>query len=89
MALLARLKKDYKYHRAVLFSGREFVKAEWRRVPAEFEAQALSDERIETKKGKDEPMLESAEPIEKPEGKSKRNRWQAGEENVNVESEIE
>lgn len=64
--LLARLKKAYKYPRAVLFSGREYVKEEWRAVPPEFEESARKDERVEVKEIKDPSALdtETAERIE-------------------------
>jgi hypothetical protein len=47
--LFARVKADQKLARMVLFSGREFVKTEFRRVPAGFEEQAKNDDRIDVK----------------------------------------
>lgn len=50
----AKLKSSYKFPRAVLFSGHEFVKLEWRPVPAGFEDQARKDDRIEFRESKAE-----------------------------------
>lgn len=47
--LFARVKASQKFPRMVLFSGHEYVKSEWRRVPAGFEGQAKNDDRVETK----------------------------------------
>jgi hypothetical protein len=47
--LFAKVKASEKLSRMVLFSGHEFVKTEFRRVPAGFENQAKNDDRVETR----------------------------------------
>jgi hypothetical protein len=46
----ARVKNDSRYNRVVLFSGCEFVKTEWRPVPAESESDALVSDWLEIQK---------------------------------------
>ena len=66
--MLAKLVKSYKYPRAVLFSGREFVKSEWREVPVEFENAAKEDDRLETKAGTKKAAASAETPISFDEG---------------------
>ncbi len=50
----ARIKQSSRYGTAQLFSGLEFVKHEWRQVPAQFEEQARKHELLEVREGKAE-----------------------------------
>ena len=67
----ARVKKSSRYGVANLFSGREFVKFEWRKVPPEFEEQARTHELLEIREGKAEKEVvekqvkESIKPVMK------------------------
>ena len=60
--MLARVKQDYTAGPVMAFSGREYVRSEWREVPAGFEEQAKSHPLLETQPSLDEiraanPML--------------------------------
>lgn len=50
----ARVKKTSRYGVANLFSGHEFVKFEWRKVPEGFEEQARTNDLLEVREGKAE-----------------------------------
>src|SRR3990167_2579334 len=47
----ARLKKSSRYGTASFFSGREFVKFEWRPIPPGFEDQARKNDLLELREG--------------------------------------
>jgi len=46
--MLARVKQDYAAGPVMAFSGREYVRSEWREVPAGFEAQAQEHPLLDT-----------------------------------------
>ena len=50
----ARVKRSSRYGVANLFSGREYVKFEWRPVPQQFEEQARMSDLLEIREGKAE-----------------------------------
>jgi len=52
--MLAKIKKNNRYGSAQLFSGHEFVKHEWRRVPAGFEDIAKGHQLLDVIEGKAE-----------------------------------
>ena len=60
----AKLKATFKFPRAVLFSGHEFVKAEFRTVPKGFEDQARKDDRLEIRETKAEKKAAEVKPVE-------------------------
>jgi hypothetical protein len=51
--MLARVKQDYAAGPVIAFSGREYVRGEWREVPAGFEEQAKNHPLLDT-----QPSLE-------------------------------
>lgn len=52
--MLARVKQDYLAGSVTAFSGREYIRSEWREVPAGFEEQAKSHPLLETQPSLDE-----------------------------------
>lgn len=52
--MLARVKQDYAAGPVIAFSGREYVRSEWREVPAGFEEQAKTNPLLETQPSLDE-----------------------------------
>jgi hypothetical protein len=58
--MLARVKQDYAAGPVRAFSGREYVREEWREVPAGFEEQALTNPLLETQSSLDEIRAESS-----------------------------
>jgi hypothetical protein len=53
----ARVKKSARYGSVQAFSGHEFVKHEWRPVPAGFEDEARRNEYLDVSEGKAEKMI--------------------------------
>jgi hypothetical protein len=74
--MLARVKQDYAAGPVRAFSGREYVREEWREVPAGFEEQALTNPLLDTQPSLDEIRAESSskpglgKPESEPEGES-------------------
>jgi hypothetical protein len=52
--MLARVKQDYTAGSVMAFSGREYVRSEWREVPAGFEEQAKNHPLLEVQPSLDE-----------------------------------
>jgi hypothetical protein len=52
--MLARVRQDYAAGAVMAFSGREYVRSEWREVPAGFEEQAKNHELLEVQPSLDE-----------------------------------
>ncbi len=52
--MLARVKQDYAAGPVMAFSGREYVRNEWREVPAGFEEQAKKHPLLDTQPGLEE-----------------------------------
>jgi hypothetical protein len=52
--MLARVRQDYAAGAVMAFSGREYVRSEWREVPAGFEEQARNHELLEIQPSLDE-----------------------------------
>jgi hypothetical protein len=67
----AKIKQSSRYGTASLFSGVEFVKHEWRPVPAQYEDQARGHDLLEIREGKAEKeviakqVVEQAKPVMK------------------------
>lgn len=61
----AKLKQSSRYGTASLFSGREFVKFEWRVVPPEFEEQARKVDILEIQEGESEKKVVAKQVAEK------------------------
>ena len=60
----ARVKKNARFPTYIFFSGHEYVKTEWRAVPAGFEDQALDESLVETRGEKaGKPAAETAMPV--------------------------
>jgi hypothetical protein len=57
--MLARVKQDYLAGPVIAFSGREYVRSEWREVPAGFEDQAQNHPLLETQPSFEEIRAES------------------------------
>jgi len=65
----AKLKENYRWNSVVLFSGREYVKNEFRFVPPEYEALAQAEESLEVRQEavkKSELVVKVAVPIVEP-----------------------
>ena len=60
----ARVKENYRFQ-SIKAAGREYVKTEWRGVPAEDETAVLNDERLEIDKSA-EMTLEAKRPGRNP-----------------------
>ncbi len=52
--MLARVKQDYLAGSVIAFSGREYIRREWRAVPAGFEEQAKDHPLLDTQSSLDE-----------------------------------
>jgi hypothetical protein len=61
----AKIKQTSRYGTASLFSGVEFVKHEWRTVPAQYEDQARKNDLLEIREGKAEKEVIAKQTIEK------------------------
>jgi hypothetical protein len=61
----AKIKQTSRYGMASLFSGVEFVKREWRTVPAGFEEQARENPLLEIREGKAEKEVVAKQIAEK------------------------
>lgn len=61
----AKIKQSSRYGTASLFSGREFVKFEWRVVPPEFEEQARQVDILEIQEGESEKKVVAKQVAEK------------------------
>jgi hypothetical protein len=61
----AKIKQTSRYGMASLFSGVEFVKREWRTVPAGFEEQARENPLLEIREGKAEKEIVAKQIAEK------------------------
>jgi hypothetical protein len=61
----AKIKQSSRYGTASLFSGVEFVKHEWRTVPAQYEDQARKNDLLEIREGKAEKEVIAKQTIEK------------------------
>lgn len=57
--MLARVKQDYLSGSVTAFSGREYIRSEWREVPAGFEKQAADHPLLEVQSSLDEVRAES------------------------------
>ncbi len=55
--MLARVKQNYTAGSVIAFSGREYIRAEWREVPAGFEEQAKKHELLDTQPSLEEIRL--------------------------------
>lgn len=64
--LYARVKKNAKREHYFLFSGHEYVKKEWRPVPAGFEDQARAHEDLDVKLSKDLKNKDKKSDIQEP-----------------------
>jgi hypothetical protein len=61
----AKLKENHRWNSVVLFSGREYVKNEFRFVPPEYEALAQAEESLEVRQeaAKEPEVVEVVEPV--------------------------
>ena len=59
--MLARVKQDYAAGPVIAFSGREYVRHEWREVPAGFEDEALNNPFLDVQSSLDEISAESSQ----------------------------
>jgi hypothetical protein len=57
--MLARVKQDYLAGAVTAFSGREYIRSEWREVPAGFEEQAKNHPLLETQLSLEDIRAES------------------------------
>jgi len=61
--MLARVKQDFRWKTVVAFSGFEYTKTEWRKVPAGLEEQAKGNPFLELKDGDDGASAEVREKL--------------------------
>lgn len=62
----ARVREDSRIKTVVAFGGQQYIRGEWRQVPAACEIEALTNPYLEI-----EPPEEKAQPEEEPEAKPK------------------
>ena len=60
----ARVKEDYRWNRLLAFSGHEFIKSEWRKVPTGLEKEAQAHPFLDVR---NEAKASKASKVEAPE----------------------